>query len=243
MKRFIVAFVALVIAMVTISGCGGSKQEAAQKPEANNEQQQTNTSEPAKNETIADILAKGTKIEGMSYDYTMTMGQEVVSGKVWLQGKKMKTETEVAGIKAVIIFDGDANTAYSYMPAQNIAMKLPMEEREKVGKTPLDYIKDADPNATAVTENTILDGVPCKVITVKNAATGDETKMWVREDYGVPMKVEAIAKDGVKTLMEFKNFEVGSLPDDTFTLPAGVKINDLGNMMKKLPKMPQIPNQ
>lgn len=85
---------------------------------------------------------------------------------------------------------------------------------------------------------TVYDGARCRVISIESADGKDKTKMWVREDYGIPVRVETSASDGTKTVMEYKNLKIGKQPADTFELPAGVVITDMGEMLKNMPQMP-----
>ncbi|MBC7325977.1 MAG: hypothetical protein H5T99_11820 [Moorella sp. (in: Bacteria)] len=63
-------------------------------------------------------------------------------------------------------------------------------------------------------------------------------RMWVREDYGLPVRVEVTSAAGGKTVMEYKNLRVGPLPPDTFKLPTGVEVTDINQLMKQLPSLP-----
>lgn len=188
--------------------------------------------------SAADLFSKGKQIEGMSYDYVFTMPQETISGKMWIQGKSMKTEGTANGQKVVTIINGDTNIFYTYYPDQNTAMKLSSEGQAQETKTPTDYTNDVDPNVVKFIETTVYDGAKCKVYVMQNQATKEQVKMWVREDCGIPVRVETTLQDGTKMTMEYKNLTIGKLPPETFELPAGVKVTDMNEMMKQMPKIP-----
>jgi outer membrane lipoprotein-sorting protein len=234
MKRFILLALVLVLICFSFTGCGGSKKETQNKP----------TESPAINKTTekesaANLLGKGKEVKGMSYDYSLDLpDSKMMTGKVWMQGQKMKTEGTVEGKKIITIYDGDTNTVYTYYPDQNMAMKMSAPESGEKAPTPTDYTRNADPNKIKTLETTMYNGVKCKVMLIEGKEGKEQVKMWVREDYGIPVRVEATVPDGSKTVMEYKNLKVGPQSPGVFELPAGVKITDVNEMMKQMPQMP-----
>lgn len=235
-------WLALSVLLVTLlsgailAGCGGDKKtdgQSANKP-----------AQTAKGDSITDIFAKGEKIDGMSYDYSMTAGDMSMSGKVWMQGKKMKTESTMGGEKVISYVDVDTNTVVIYNPAQNSAMKMSSGEAEKqnaVSDTPLDYTSELDKTSIKELEATIYDGVKCRIVEVTEKDSKIGTKMWIREDYGIPMRIESVDATGVKFVMEYKNMKIGSIAADVFQLPAGVQVTDMNDMLKQMQQLPGMP--
>lgn len=218
-----VALLAAIVAMalsLVFAGCGGSKDTAKA---------------PAKEESVADLFAKGKNVPGMSYDYVMTAKEMKMEGKMWLAGKKVRTEMTAQNQKLVSIVDGDANVAYSYMPDQKTAMKISLDQA-KTGKTPDSFTQPADAPRYKVVETTTYEGVKCKVLLMQDADKKAETKIWVREDCGLPMRVEVSEGGDKKMVVEYKNMKVGPVPPETFKLPEGTKVIDMGDMMKNMPK-------
>jgi outer membrane lipoprotein-sorting protein len=210
----------LAVSLILV-GCGGGSSKPA--------------GEPAKQESVADLFAKSKSFPGMTCDFSMgRKDTQPLTGKMAMAGKKMRVEMAVQNQKMVSIIDGDANVAYNYMPDQNTAMKVPIDPAD-TAKAPDEYIKAADPAKYKVLETTTYDGVPCKVLQIQHDDKS-ETKMWVRQDYGIPLRVEVTITDGIKTVIEYKNMKIGAPPADTFTLPQGVKVVDMGDMMKQIPK-------
>lgn len=70
------------------------------------------------------------------------------------------------------------------------------------------------------------------MIIVTGADGKEQSRMWVREGYGVPVRVEYTDAGGNKTVMEYKNLKVGPQPPETFKLPEGVQVHNLGEIMK-----------
>lgn len=225
MKRILpLALAASIISIALLfTGCGGNKDTGTTQ----------GSSQPAK-EDIGSLLSKGKTIEGLSYDYVVTAKDTVLKGKTWWQGNKFKSETDVQGMKQVVIFDGE--TLYSYNAATNTAFKMTADDSNKV-ESPIDYNNDLETmkEKIKVLESTVYEGYKCKVIEVTGAAGKETLKMWIHEDYGIPIRVELTAPDGSKTVTEYKNLKVGPLSPETFTLPAGVNITDVNELLKQMP--------
>lgn len=221
MKRlaFLFLVICFVITSVGLAGCGGGKQAAP----------------AAKEETVDDLFAKGKNLPGMSYDFVMTAEGTSMSGQMWLSGKKIKSEMTVDNNKMMTIVDGDANVVYTYSPAQGAAFKLPFDNSKQTD-TPDRFTKDVNAAKAKVLETTTYDSVKCKVVLIQDTEGKAQTKLWVREDYGIPLRAEVVDSDGGKMVMEYKNLKVGAQPADIFKLPAGVEIMDMNDMMKNLPK-------
>jgi outer membrane lipoprotein-sorting protein len=114
-------------------------------------------------------------------------------------------------------------------------MKIQGEKSEQMADSPLDYTERVDPDLAVVMESEILDGVRCKVVTLPGEGDEGTTKMWIREDYGIPVRIEMLLPEGGNMVMEYKNIKMEQLPAETFQLPAGVEIMDLGKMMNDIP--------
>lgn len=221
----------IILSGLILAGCGGSKSTTSQPTET------------AKTETISDIFAKGQKIDGLAYEYTITASDMVLNGKVWMMGKKMKTESVMDAQKIISYIDGDTNSAIIYYPDRNEATKVSAgqaEEQDVGSETPLDYTSGIDQTAVKELETVVYDGVKCRVVEVTDKDSKAVTKMWIREDYGIPMRIESTDPTGQKFLMEYKNMKVGSLSADVFQLPTGVKITDMSELMKQMQQ--QMPN-
>jgi len=227
---------AVVLSGAILAGCGGNKDAGSQQGEQ--------TSQSAKSESISDIFAKGGKIDGLSYDYTATTSDMTMNGKVWMQGKKMKTESTIGGENVVSFFDGDTNTVIIYNPAEKTAMKMSAgqaEDQKAISDTPVDYASDIDQTSVKELETVVYEGVKCRVVEVTEKDSQAVAKMWIREDYGIPMRVESTDPTGGKFVMEYKNMKVGSIGADVFQLPAGVEVTDMSEMLNQLQQLPGMP--
>lgn len=227
---------AVVLSGAILAGCGGDKDTGSQ--------QSGQPSQSAKAESISDIFAKAEKVDGMSYDYTVTANDMTMNGKVWMQGKKMKTESTMGSENVISYFDGDTNTVIIYNPAQKTAMKMSAgeaEEQNAVSDTPIDYTSDIDETNVKELETVVYEGVKCRLVEVSEKESNTVTKMWIREDYGIPMRIESTDPTGEKFVMEYKNLKVGSIAADVFQLPAGVEVTDMSEMLNQLQQIPGMP--
>lgn len=89
----------------------------------------------------------------------------------------------------------DTNVAYSVNPATGTALKIPLD-RGKAVDTPDRYTKDLDAGKLKTQETTVYEGVKCRVIITQDPQNKVQTKMWVREDIGIPARVEVSDPSG-----------------------------------------------
>ncbi|MFZ5644433.1 MAG: LolA family protein [Bacillota bacterium] len=228
MKRLSYFIIALVIAAILMgpAGCGVEKK--------------TVTSEKS-GDPISQLISRGKKVEGMSYDYVLSSKEGTMAGRVCITAGKIRTETEIEGHKMITIYDGE--TAYAYDLTQNFAMKVSPGKGKKVD-TPQDYAAriDSIPNKVKVLEEANYEGVKCSVVQVSSPDGKEQTKMWISQDYGVPVKVELTGSDGSITIMEYKNLSLGPQPPELFKLPEGVIVTDMNDIIKQIPqKIPAVP--
>ncbi|MGQ9756508.1 MAG: LolA family protein [Desulfotomaculales bacterium] len=232
MKRVLAFLPVLIMLCLLLAGCGAGRQSTGQQTKEQPPVQEK-AGQPGKEGSVAELFTKGRQIRGMSYEYVLTTGSEVMKGKVWLQDNRIKTDAVVAGQRMISFFDGETNTIVTYYPDQNRAVRLSADRQPKTVLTPGEYAGGVDPGKAKVLETVIYEGVRCRVVAVPGAGGKEEVRLWVREDYGIPVRVEVTSASGEKTVMEYKNLQVGPLPPDTFELPPGVEITDLTTMMER----------
>ncbi|MGQ9498564.1 MAG: LolA family protein [Desulfotomaculales bacterium] len=153
-----------------------------------------------------------------------------MQGKVWLQDNRINTDAAVAGQRMISFFDGETNTIVTYYPHQNKAVRLASDSPEIKAELPTEYIKMIDYSKAQVLGTELYDGAPCRVILLPGE-NGGQTKMWLREDCGLPVKVEATAPGDGVTVTEYRNLRFG-LPPGTFELPPGVEVVDINKVLE-----------
>jgi len=234
MKNNIIPGLLALLLMTTllITGCGGggdttattSPAPAATTPKTTSPGTPT-TTPPAtttSGKTLGEILGLAAGITSVKYDMVMTVpGSPVMNQTVWVKGNKMRTEITTGGQNTIMLMDIDAKTMYTYMPAQNMALKMTWNPTTTSAVDDTEAISKYNP--TIVGTDTI-DGKKCTV--VQYTIEGQTTKMWLWQDHGFPLRVEATTPQG-KTTMEYKNIQFNDIPDSLFTLPAGVQIQQM----------------
>jgi outer membrane lipoprotein-sorting protein len=205
MKKLRFLWIIVLIAMIALAGCGGSEPP----PE----------DDPAE-EDVADLFEKGREIEELYYEIVMEGAGVQSEGKVWLKKNKMKMEMTVAGQTNITIIDGEAETAYMYMPEENMAIKLPFTSTEEdLTETPADFL-DYDESLISMGETVMLNGVECLKVTIQDEYP---VTMWIHKEYGIPVRVEVDMGDETMT-WEYRNISTAPIPDEVFSLPEGVTI-------------------
>lgn len=216
-RRALLCIIALILFCLGLSGCGGGSRQAEQPVK------QAQVME----DSIADLLKKREKITAFSYDYVMTSSSGSITGKLWVDGDKVRSDTVVNNLKTITILD--EHNLYIYQPDQGQAMKMPVNQDHK--DIPGVYDEEMDVGKVKVLETVTYDGALCKVVSV--VEDKQESKVWLRVSDGFLMKTEFTGDDGSKMVMECKNVKIGSVPAEVFRLPAGVQIADMANFQPK----------
>ena len=236
MKKLGIILIAVIALFSIVAvGCGGGE-EATPTPTkapgatvapgttATPEATAEPTSPPQPSGELGDILGKASAIDSVTYDMVMTgTGMPSSTTKMWLknEAQKMKTETTVQGQTSVLLVDWGSEVAYSYMPAQNLAIKMDLSTAPESPLEGTGAIEGYDP--TVIGTET-YDGKECLV--VEYTVEGVQTKMWLWKEYGFPVKVVTTTADATITV-EYKNIDLGPIPDSVFELPEGVEIMEL----------------
>ncbi len=220
-KRVLICLLALCF-ILALAGCGGGK-EATTAAGGDKTAAQSGSGE--KELSAEEIVAKGKAIKGLSFEIEMKGPEgELIKIKTWMKGENLRTEMEDPSGqgKVVTILNTKKGEAYLYQPEQNMATKIDINQMKGDPKAPQDPMEDLDPVKMKSLGKETVDGKKCIMYEVAEADNAT-SKVWIWEEYGVPVKMEMVV-DGQKTVMEYKNIEVGDIPDSTFELPAEVQI-------------------
>jgi len=183
----------------------------------------TTTSQTQSADTLSTILGRAQNILTMKYTMVVTMpGVPATSTVTWVKKNKMRMEMSAGGIATVNIIDIDAGVMYTYMPAQNIAMKMSIPQTSESAKQEAGSIAGYNPENLG-TES--VDGTVCYVF--RYSVSGNTEKMWISKDHGLPVKMEITSSQGT-IITEFKNYDFSDIPDSMFELPAGVQMMQTG---------------
>lgn len=214
--------------IIGLTACGGDKGSQPAAPYQGQASAPASWRAPGE-ESLADLFAKAKRVDGLYYEYAMTAGDVKVEGKTWTKDKKIKNEMASEGNTYVSFINFENGEAYTYIPEQKMAVKMDINKlKAQMGKQPSDYACGIDLQRAKVVETTTYNGMKCKAVVITDRDGKEEMKMWISEEYGLPLRVES-NETGVKNVMEYKNLKVGPLPDDTFKLPEGIRVINMGS--------------
>ncbi|MEN6328136.1 MAG: DUF4412 domain-containing protein [Syntrophomonas sp.] len=227
MKKAPVVFGLLAVFLMTvlIAGCGEKAKETAApgKQETKAPAESSKTDEPS----TADLLGKGKAIIELSYEYEAQMpDSEKIAAKTWIKGKKMRTEMNnpAEGGNIITIIDSEKGVAYVYQPAQKMATKMDISmAQQEDSASPTETLESYKPDSMNLVGRETVDGKKCLVYEFKDE---NQTKAWLWEENGLPIKTE-VMMDGKKAVGLFKNLKIGNIADSMFTLPEGTQIMEL----------------
>lgn len=217
-KRFLLILITALLAL-TLTACGGNKETGAPAPA----EQPASQQEEKAGGPLDELMKNAQQAKEMSFEMVMTLKQDeemTTTSKMFISGDNMRIESESMGIQAITIIDENDDT-YVYMPDSNTAMKSSAFEDETT-EVPYAWAEEnVDMNVLGEEK---MDGYDCLV--VSSNEEGVETKMWLRKDIGMPVRVE-IPSEGL--VIEYKNYDIGPQDAGLFKLPAGVQITELPN--------------
>lgn len=234
-KKFVVLLVVMfMVSCLGLVGC--SKDEATTAPSSQSDQQKSgDTSKSNVDNELAKLMKSAHEVPGMSYEMVSTItseGQTMTStSKMWMSKEKMRMETETNGMKSIMITNAKGEF-FMYDEASNTAMK--MSDTEDQDQFADQWAEDeSDLDNMKIVGQEKLDGYNCVVVSVTDME--NDTKMWLRKDIGMPVKVESKMEDG-SMVIEYKNYKIGAQADSLFQVPAGAQIMDM-------PSIPDMPGQ
>lgn len=229
MKNTLSVMIIVFLMMVSLSLTGCSKESPNSQTSA-----PVNTNQPGSNDELDGLLEAAGKTKDLSFDMLSTVtnaGQTIsMQGKYWLSGDKMRMEMEAEGMNAVTIIN-EKNEIWMYNPADKTAMKIPKVDTKD--DFPNEWT-EADRNNMKIVDHEKVDGYDCAVVTITEG--DDVSKMWLRKDIGLPVKMETKSPEG-DLLIEYKNYKLEKQPADLFELPADAQILNIPDMSQ----MPGIP--
>ena len=172
-------------------------------------------------EEFMEVLSGAMDISSLSYRVEMQSPQGDMEGSFWQKGGKIRMEGEVMGEETLVIIDNEERVAYTYLPAQDMAMEMSMGEVEDVQEGSLQGQAEQLPehNPVVIGEE-FLDGKECLV--VEYDAGADTGKMWIWKEHGLPIKLEV----GGMVVRAF-DIDFGDVPDNKFQLPEGVEPTEI----------------
>jgi outer membrane lipoprotein-sorting protein len=176
-------------------------------------------------QALTDLMSKYKQVQSVSLDFTVTTPDGMsTSGKMWSEtGKMLKIETTVSGVQEVMLINLTDNTMTMWQPATKQGTKI---KAPATFSDPSSYLNGVDTGKVQDLGTADINGETCDVVqyatTAANVST--TTKMWLSQRLGFPVRVTSTTADDKTTTIDYTNIKVGSLPSDTFSVPADVKI-------------------
>lgn len=228
-KNLVVAILLLFVMNLLVAGCGKKASETSIPAP----KEAAQTSSTSSDTSAQGLITKGMAVSNISYDSEISVPEgNKVSMKAWIKGKKMRTEmpnTEGSG-SIVSIIDSEQGVLYMYQPEQKMATKMSISmSQQDSSPSPKETMESLKPNEMKYISKDTVDGKKCLVYEFQ-AGNKETSKVWLWEDYGVPLKIEATT-DGKKSVMEYHNVKLDEIPASMFEIPADTKIVEF-NMPK-----------
>ncbi len=191
--------------------------------------EQETTSQPASSPVDKDLLElfkKADEIDQLYCDFILSVDGEEIYGKTWKKGSMVKNEMDFDGAIMISIFDLVAGEGYSYNPDEKMGIlaKFDLESNGDI-QDPTSYQKDVVSGNYRVEGTETRDGHKCKVVVLLDDQGAEESRLWISEQYGIPVRVEGTTEAGFLVL-EYKNLNTGPISDDVFKVPEDVEIFD-----------------
>ncbi len=250
MKALGVAVV-IVALLISVAGCGRLVRGAAEKAGKAAGKAVEKAAEKSAKDKIKDESGADEETEGKASGKSSAVGKKRASITsyeltVEVEGHKQKqlvkikngeivrmwTETGVDG--SALIYLLDKNEHYIYNAKEKTAIKMPTGDDAEVpaglgSMDPSFNMDDVEEHPENYKTETI-DGVECWRVEVPFMGHR-APKVWVDKEWGLVRQ----AKAGDITT-KYIYARINKISDDEFELPEGTKIQDLGHMMKDMPK-------
>ncbi len=151
-------------------------------------------------------------LEQFSADQVMQVAGKSVTGKIYVDRGKVRTETQIPGMpqSTVTIVNGPRKVIWILMPG-NMYMEKSIETNEDIS-----HAAWTRPDKLESLGKETVDGVECGKYRIRDG--GQEITYFISEQDGLPVRM--VSADG-KVRFDWKNVQKGPQPDHLFELPAG----------------------
>ena len=227
-KKWTIVFGLFLIGVIVSAGCVGEK-----APEGGDVSPTGEVTAPTAPQSaqLSNLLGKVESIPSVKYDRVKTLsdGNEYMSKIVWEKGNKMRCQLVVKGEASdIYILDSDEEVAYRYIPKTNRAMEMDFYLARGMAGGPITetvqtFIESYEEAGLPSIEIETIDGKVCTVLGMSIPGGFLEKKMWIWQEYGLPIREETITPSGTSRT-EMKNIELDHIPDSMFELPAGAEM-------------------
>ncbi len=228
-KKWTIVLGLLLLGVIVSVGCVGEK-----APEGGDVSSTGEVTAPTAPQSaqLSNLLGKVESIPSIKYDRVKTLsdGNEYTSKIVWEKGNKMRCQLVVEGEASdIYILDSDEEVAYHYVPETNRAREVDFYLARSIAGEPITetvrtFIELYEEAAMPSTEIETINGKVCTVLGMSVPGGIAEKKMWIWQEYGLPIREELTTRRSGTSGTEMKNIELDPIPDSMFELPAGAEM-------------------
>jgi hypothetical protein len=171
---------------------------------------------------IKDILVKAREIDSLVYDVTMKKFGEDFSSKFWEKKENMRMDVLFKGRTMINLWNREEEVGYLYTAGDTTATEINFEQAKDIfSSSTKQWVEDALNYDLVVIKKEKVNNKDCLLL--KYDKKEGEVKIWVWEEYGLPIKVISQEEWGVVEIL-IENIEISDIPDTMFHLPLGTKV-------------------
>ena len=175
-------------------------------------------------ERLSAILKKAEDISSLKYNVVAKEAWGSSNIRFWQKDNKMRMDVTFQGRRIINLVDTKEDVGYIYNLGYDFATKVELGRVKEVLEVSVkERVASLSEYDVVVLESENVDGKSCLVI--KYDTEWEKIKMWIWEDYGIPVKIEKTTEMGVTEFM-IENIEFVEIEDDVFELPPNVEITE-----------------
>lgn len=224
----------LVLTLLFVIGCPKSPQPVQEGPLTGDPGA---PAEPAAGDDgpvtgkLAELTANRTPVQSYEVELEIkgeSATDEDMPGKMMVQmadGKQSRMKMEQD--KGWVIMDSVGGFMIAYDAEKGAAMKLPIQDEDDFEMDDMPLRVDDIDSDVEVQRTETLDGVECYVVESTLPGETEKATMWIDKEFGLIRKME-----NKEDSMTLKFSRINELTDDDFKVPAGVKVEDMSEMLK-----------
>ena len=166
----------------------------------------------------------------VTYDLKMNTGGKSVDSKVKLKDTQFRMESVIDGMPTITVRNNDG--IFSYIPSQNMAVKLPDVAIDNATQPTENYMSYLHSNNASLLRSETVNGYFCDVYEFMDPQTSQKTTAWIWKEKDFPVKFILNTPQG-EVASEMTNIIFNAAIDPTaFTLPAEAKIVPMSQIMQ-----------
>ncbi len=195
--KFVLIFLVMAIGCMIVAGCSDEKDTAVPS-----------------GDLIDQLVAKSQAISCVSYQVEVSIvgAPFGANTSIWVKDNVVRAESAVQGNNSTILMDMENALKYTLIDGEFEADAL----SPKAGSA-LNKVNEMSLSSPEIVDTETVDGKQC-IVVAYITSSGADTKMWLWEEHGFPVKMETTEPKGT-TLSEYSSIDFVCADDDLFDLP------------------------